>query len=212
MNSPYRYIAIQKAVKWQSAFNPLSPPVPPQLALPCMRLVTFQSILIYMQTKTWNDFPSKEHVLQLQFSNYLTLGPVLSESAVSVCWWIWLTNGYYNKSSFLGDTNGLPRWLSGSRISTNAGDEGSIPGSGRFPGEESSNPLQCSCLGSPMDRGPWWASPWGLKELDTTEQLHTIVTKNWTRRNMTSWYALKMSGCSCWIQTVPAAYIFPAPI
>ena len=37
----------------------------------------------------------------------------------------------------------------------NAGDLGSIPGSGRFPGEGNSSPLQYSCLENPMDRGAW---------------------------------------------------------
>ena len=36
-----------------------------------------------------------------------------------------------------------------------ARDEGSIPGLGRSPGEGNGNPLQCSCLRSPMDRGAW---------------------------------------------------------
>ena len=36
-----------------------------------------------------------------------------------------------------------------------AGDLGSIPGSGRFPGEGNGNPLQYSCLENPMDGGPW---------------------------------------------------------
>ena len=35
----------------------------------------------------------------------------------------------------------------------NAGDRGSIPGSGRSPGEGNGNPLQYSCLENPMDRG-----------------------------------------------------------
>ena len=35
-------------------------------------------------------------------------------------------------------------------------DLGSIPGSGRSPGGGNGNPLQCSCLGNPMDRGAWW--------------------------------------------------------
>ena len=52
----------------------------------------------------------------------------------------------------------------------NAGDLGSIPGSGRFPGEGNGNPLQYSCLESPMDGGTW--CPWGLKKSDMTEQLH----------------------------------------
>ena len=37
----------------------------------------------------------------------------------------------------------------------NVGDLGSIPGSGRFPGEGNGNPLQYSCLENPMDRGAW---------------------------------------------------------
>ena len=37
----------------------------------------------------------------------------------------------------------------------NAGDPGSIPGLGRSPGEANGNPLQCSCLENPTDRGAW---------------------------------------------------------
>ena len=42
----------------------------------------------------------------------------------------------------------------------NAGDvrdSGSVPRSGRSPGEGHGNPLQYYCLGNPMDRGAWWA-------------------------------------------------------
>ena len=39
---------------------------------------------------------------------------------------------------------------------------------GRSLGEEYGNPLQCSCLEDPMDRGAWWAAVHG-------------VTKSWTR-------------------------------
>ena len=38
-----------------------------------------------------------------------------------------------------------------------AGDVGSIPGSGRSPGEGNGYPLQY-CLENPMDRGVWWAT------------------------------------------------------
>ena len=52
----------------------------------------------------------------------------------------------------------------------NAGDEGLIPGLGRFPREENGNPLQYSCLGNPMDGGVWRAIVHGItKESDTTE-------------------------------------------
>ena len=37
----------------------------------------------------------------------------------------------------------------------NAGDPGSIPGSGRSPGEGNGNPLQYSCLENPMEGGAW---------------------------------------------------------
>ena len=43
----------------------------------------------------------------------------------------------------------------------NAGDEGSIPESGRSPGGGNDSPLQYSCLGNPMDRGARRATVWG---------------------------------------------------
>ena len=55
----------------------------------------------------------------------------------------------------------------------NAGGIGSILGSGRSPGERNGNPLQCSCLGNPRDRGAWWATVCGVtKESDVTQQLN----------------------------------------
>ena len=54
-------------------------------------------------------------------------------------------------------------------LPTKAGDAGSIPGSGRSPGEGNGNPLQYSCLENPMDKGPWWAAVHEVaKESDTT--------------------------------------------
>ena len=38
-------------------------------------------------------------------------------------------------------------------LSTNVGDKGLIPGSGRSLGEGNGNPLQVSCLANSMDRG-----------------------------------------------------------
>ena len=49
-----------------------------------------------------------------------------------------------------------PRELVVKNLPTNAGDvrdAGSIPGSEKAPGRGNGNPLQCSCLENPMDRG-----------------------------------------------------------
>ena len=48
-------------------------------------------------------------------------------------------------------------------------DVGLIPRSGRSPGEGNGNPLQCSCLDNPMDRGARQFSQEGHKESDTTQ-------------------------------------------
>ena len=49
----------------------------------------------------------------------------------------------------------------------NAGDRGSIPGSGRYPGEGNGNPLQYSCLENSMDGGAWWATVHGVAKSRT---------------------------------------------
>ena len=54
-----------------------------------------------------------------------------------------------------------------------AGNMGSIPESGRSPGEGNGSLLQYSCLECPMDRGAWQATLHGVaKELDTSWQLN----------------------------------------
>ena len=55
-----------------------------------------------------------------------------------------------------------------------ARDMGSIPESGRSPGEGNGNPLQYSCLEDPMDRGAWWATVLGVAKRHTTEQLSYV--------------------------------------
>ena len=54
----------------------------------------------------------------------------------------------------------------------NAGDAGSIPGSGRSLGEGNGNPLQYSYLENPMDRRAWQATDHWLTRIG-----HDLVTK-----------------------------------
>ena len=63
---------------------------------------------------------------------------------------------------------GLPGGSEVKASACNAGDQGSIPGLGRSPGEGNGNPLQYSCLENPTDRGAWRAT------------VHRVA-KSWTR-------------------------------
>ena len=54
----------------------------------------------------------------------------------------------------------------------NARDQGSTPGSERYPGEGNGNPFQYYCLGNPIDRGAWQPQSKGLQRVR-----HDLVTK-----------------------------------
>ena len=67
---------------------------------------------------------------------------------------------------------GFPGASVGKESACNAGDlrdMGSIPGSGRSPGEGHGNPLQHSCLENSMDREAWLAIVHRVTESNTTE-------------------------------------------
>ena len=61
----------------------------------------------------------------------------------------------------------FPGGSDGKASAYNVGDPDSIPGSGRAPGEGTSNPLQYSCRENSMDRGAWWATVHGVKKSRT---------------------------------------------
>ena len=61
----------------------------------------------------------------------------------------------------------------------NAGDLGSIAGSGRAPGEGNGTPLQCSCLDNSMDRGAWQDAVYGVAKSWTRLRLTLFITKKW---------------------------------
>ena len=67
---------------------------------------------------------------------------------------------------------GLPGGSDGKESTCNAGDLGLIPRSVRSPGEGNGNPLQCSCLENPMERGVWRATVHGVTRVG-----HNLATK-----------------------------------
>ena len=87
-------------------------------------------------------------------------------------------------------TSGKPRsgFADGSVVKNppaNAGDVSSIPGSRRSPGEGNGNPLHCSHLGNPMDRGAWWVIVHGVAKVRydlTTKQNKTEVIDELRKR------------------------------
>ena len=88
-------------------------------------------------------------------------------------------------------------WLSGKESACQAGDEGSIPGSGRSPGGGNGNPVHYACLETSMDRGTWWAT------------VHR-VEKSWTwlkQLSMHSWHDIGSWLCfiSCGYPIVPTS-------
>ena len=64
-------------------------------------------------------------------------------------------------------------------LPANAGDAGSISGTGRSSEEGNSHPLHYSCLGNPTDRGAWWATFHGVAKsrarLRTINRAHVSV-------------------------------------
>ena len=70
-------------------------------------------------------------------------------------------------SNLCSHIQGFPGGSEGKVSACDAGDLGSIPGSGRSPGEGSGNPLQYHCLENPMDREACWAIVHGVAKSQT---------------------------------------------
>ena len=62
----------------------------------------------------------------------------------------------------LTEAEGFPCSSLSKESAFSAGDQGSIPGLGRCPGEGSGNPLQYPCLENLIDRGAWWTAVHGV--------------------------------------------------
>ena len=70
--------------------------------------------------------------------------------------------------SNFSESLGFPSGSDGKESACNVGDWGSIPGSGRSPGEGNGYLLQYSCLADSMDRGAWWAAVYGVAKSNQT--------------------------------------------
>ena len=77
-----------------------------------------------------------------------------------------VTPSMHIRTSFPGSS------VTGKESACSVGDPGSIPGSGRSPGEGDGSPLQYSCLENLMDRGAWWATAHGVARVG-----HDLATK-----------------------------------
>ena len=91
--------------------------------------------------------------------------PYFQEKLVTICktgWKVNIWNGFHIclHSSV------------GKESACSTGDPGLIPGSGRSPGAGNGNPLQYSCLETPIDRGAWWATVHGVSWIR-----HDLATK-----------------------------------
>ena len=78
----------------------------------------------------------------------------------------------------------LPGGLDSKASACNAGDRGSIPGSGRSPGEANGNPLQYYCLENPMDGGGWQLTVLGLVVRQSEVNIINLLlngSTNWSR-------------------------------
>ena len=111
-------------------------------------------------------WPGVEHVLpavETWILNHWTAREVLPPFLFTFSW---------------GSMVGFPGGSEGKASACNVGDLGSIPGSGRSPGEGNDNPLQYSLAGkSHGQRSLAGYSPWGHKELDMTEWLNKETWK-----------------------------------
>ena len=87
----------------------------------------------------------------------------------------------------------FPGGSEGKDSACNVKNPGSIPGSGRSPGEGNGNALGYPCLEKSMDGGAWQAySPWGCKESDTTWE---TSLDPWSWRDI-KWQSTNMQLCN----------------
>ena len=93
---------------------------------------------------------------------------------------------------FILEERGFPGGSVVKNPPANAGDQGSIPGSGGSLGERNGYPLQYSCLENPMDRGAWWLQSRGLQ----TVAFSSVQSLSCVRLFVTPWTAAHQASLS----------------
>ena len=74
--------------------------------------------------------------------------------------------------TWVGSKQGFSGESDGKRSTSNSGDTGLIPGSGKIPWRRKWQPHQYSCLENPMERGAWWDTVRGVRRVG-----HNLMTK-----------------------------------
>ena len=125
----------------------------------------------------------------LFFDKGSELGPVLSFFFFLTFYVYTIFKGYF-------PFTGLP-WCSICKESAcNARDPGSIPGSGRAPGEGNGYPLQCSCLENSMGRGAWCVT------------VHGTEWHDWVTDSFTSIYSYYIGCIPCAGQSILQSILY----
>ena len=96
----------------------------------------------------WLDLPAIQGTLESLLQHHSSKPSILRCSAFFI---VQLSHPYMTR----GKSIDFPAGSDGKASVYSVGGLGSIPGSGRFPGEGNGNPLQYSCLENPMDRRTW---------------------------------------------------------
>ena len=121
----------------------------------------------------------------------------------------------FTHTGFWGLSHDFPGGSDDEASAYNAGDLGSIPGSGRSPGKGSSNPCQYSCLETPTDGGAWEATVPGLTKSRTRlsdfiftffPSFSSVQLLSWVLLFVTPWteaHQASLSITSSWSRPIP---------
>ena len=113
---------------------------------------------------------------------------------------------------------GFPGGWDGKESACSAGGLGSIPGSGRSPGEGNSNPLQYSCLENPMDGGAWSATVHGVAKHNWATSLSfflyhfLLVSHQYLSIYLSIIYQFYLSSISLSTYHLPSIFIYLSTI